>query len=477
MMKTGIAKHQEYVHFLKSVPIFASLCEQEYHRLADLLDEETYKYGEYVVRQGYTGTTFYIVTKGQARMTNTLSGTLLKPKVHEKTVGTLCPGDYFGEHSLSGDDVHAVNVVVAGSDGLTCLTLDRNAYKQIILGGEEEKQRAISESGQLDDQVLVSEFANLALTDLSVVATLGIGGFGRVELVKHMTEPNRVYALKVMKKQHIVDTKQQTHIVNERQIMMNANSDFIVKLYKSFKDAKYLYMLLDPCLGGEVWSLLRDRGYFDDSEARFYTACTIEGLDYLHKRGIIYRDLKPENILLDSRGYAKLVDFGFAKKIGIGRKTWTFCGTPEYVAPEVVLNKGHDHAVDLWSLGIFIYELLTGVPPFASNDPMKTYNMILKGIDALDFPRHVSKQGCVLIKKLCRETPAERLGCQRHGMKDVRKARWFDGFDFVALIARTMQAPILPEIKHATDTSNFDNFAADMEGEPEDDISGWDIDF
>jgi cGMP-dependent protein kinase len=151
-------------------------------------------------------------------------------------------------------------------------------------------------------------------------------------------------------------------------------------------------------------------------------------------------------LLLDAVGYAKLVDFGFAKKIGIGRKTWTFCGTPEYVAPEVVLNKGHDTAVDLWSLGIFIYELLCGVPPFASPDPMRTYNMILKGVDALDFPRHMSKHAVSLMKKLCRDSPTERLGCSRQGMKDVRKTRWFDTFDFGALRDRVMQPPIVPMV-------------------------------
>ena len=117
--------------------------------------------------------------------------------------------------------------------------------------------------------------------------------------------------------------------MNEKRIMRSANSAFIVKLYKTFKDRKYLYMLLESCLGGELWAILRDRVYFDDATTRFYTCCVVEAFHYLHSRGIIYRDLKPENLLLDARGYVKLVDFGFAKVIGPGRKTWTFCGTPE----------------------------------------------------------------------------------------------------------------------------------------------------
>ncbi|XP_019714354.1 cGMP-dependent protein kinase 1-like, partial [Hippocampus comes] len=144
------------------------------------------------------------------------------------------------------------------------------------------------------------------------------------------------------------------------------------------------------------------RGSFDDGTTRFYTACVIEALAELHCKGIIYRDLKPENIILDHRGYAKLVDFGFAKKVGLGKKTWTFCGTPEYVAPEIILNKGHDSSADCWSLGILVFELLSGSPPFSGSDPMKTYNIILRGINMVEFPKKITKSAANLIKRLCR---------------------------------------------------------------------------
>lgn len=119
--------------------------------------------------------------------------------------------------------------------------------------------------------------------------------------------------------------------------------------------------------------------------------------------------------------YVKLVDFGFAKRLDGGRKTWTFCGTPEYVAPEVILNKGHDISADYWSLGVLMFELLTGTPPFTGSDPMKTYNIILKGIDAIEFPRTITKNATVLIKKLCRDNPAERLGYQKGGISEIQK--------------------------------------------------------
>lgn len=182
-----------------------------------------------------------------------------------------------------------------------------------------------------------------------------MGGFGRVELVRN-TRDLRTYALKTLKKEHIVKTKQQDHVMNERNIMMNSRSNFIVRLYKTYKDKKYLYLLLEVCLGGELWSLLRERDSFEEYDVKFYSGCVIEAFSYLHSKGIAYRDLKPENLIIrlvsnlkkkeeglisilysinlifsSAHGYCKIVDFGFAKKVGLGKKTWTFCGTPEYV--------------------------------------------------------------------------------------------------------------------------------------------------
>uniref|UniRef100_A0A914XKX9 cGMP-dependent protein kinase n=1 Tax=Plectus sambesii TaxID=2011161 RepID=A0A914XKX9_9BILA len=476
MMKTGMAKHSEYVSFLQSIPIFQDLAEEKMHRLADLLVEETFKYGEYIARQGSSGSTFFIISKGQVRVTTNVSQSqLTKVKAHEKTVKTLAVGDFFGEQALFDDDIRTANYVVSSHEGCTCLTIDRDSYNELIRRRDDGRTTG-SPIGRRS-VTLSPEFTSLRLGDLRIVATLGVGGFGRVELVHAIGDGSKSFALKVMRKKHIVETKQQTHIMNERNIMFECHSEFIVRLYRTFRDAKYLYMLMESCLGGEVWSLLRDRSRFDEHTSRFYTACAMEALEYLHRRGIIYRDLKPENMLVDESGYAKLVDFGFAKHIGFSRKTWTFCGTPEYVAPEVVLNKGHDYAVDFWSLGIFIFELLTGSPPFVAPDPMRTYNTILKGIDALDFPRHMSKNAIVIIKKLCRELPNERLGCGRGGFKDIRRNRWFDCFNFDGLKNRTLQPPILPNIKNAIDTSNFDEFPPDEEPPPPDDISGWDEDF
>lgn len=202
---------------------------------------------------------------------------------------------------------------------------------------------------------------DIEFNEFEIVATLGIGGFGRVELVKHeKDEQIKTYALKCLKKKHIVDTHQEEHVFSERTIMLSCNSPFICRLYRTYRDNKYVYMLLEACMGGEIWTILRDRGYFDDITAQFIIGCVLQAFEYIHNLGIAYRDLKPENLMLDANGYVKLVDFGFSKYIGYSSKTWTFCGTPEYVAPEIILNKGHDRAVDYWALGVLMHELLTG---------------------------------------------------------------------------------------------------------------------
>jgi len=258
--------------------------------------------------------------------------------------------------------------------------------------------------------------------------------------------------------------------------MLTCKSPFICRLYKTFRDDKYLYMLLEACMGCEVWTMLRDRGSFNEIQTQFITGCVLQAFEYLHSRNIIYRDLKPENLMLNEKGYVKLVDFGFAKHIGNSQKTWTFCGTPEYVAPEIILNKGHDRAVDYWALGILIHELLNGTPPFTANDPMKTYNIILKGIDMIDFPKHMSKSAILLIKKLCRDVPAERLGYSKAGIEDIKKHKWFQGFDWDSLANLTLIPPFLRPVTNPLDICYFDKFPADTDIPP-DETSGWDSDF
>uniref|UniRef100_A0A4W5MMZ2 cGMP-dependent protein kinase n=1 Tax=Hucho hucho TaxID=62062 RepID=A0A4W5MMZ2_9TELE len=471
MMRTGLIKHAEYMEFLKSVPTFQGLSEEILSKLADVMEETHYRDGEYIIRQGARGDTFFIISKGKVNVTREDL-----PNDMPVYLRALGKGDWFGEKALQGEDIRTANVIAA--DAVTCLVIDRDSFKHLIGGLEDVSNKGYEDAGaKAKYEAENAFFCNLKLVDFNLIDTLGVGGFGRVELVQLKSDEIKTFAMKILKKRHIVDTRQQEHIRSEKQIMQEAHSDFIVRLYRTFKDAKYLYMLMEACLGGELWTILRDRGSFEDSTTRFYTACVVEAFAYLHSKGIIYRDLKPENLILDHRGYAKLVDFGFAKKIGFGKKTWTFCGTPEYVAPEIILNKGHDISADYWSLGILMYELLTGSPPFSGPDPMKTYNIILRGIDMIEFPKKITKNAANLIKKLCRDNPSERLGNLKNGVKDIQKHKWFEGFNWEGLRKGTLTPPIIPEVSSSTDTSNFDSFPEDNDDPPPDDMSGWDTDF
>jgi len=470
MMRTAMARQSEYTTFLKSVPTFVNLPEEILIKIADVMEETVYKEGDYIIRQGGVGDTFFIISQGRVKVTKKEEGA-----AEEKFIRNLHKGDFFGEKALSGEDVRTANIVADDVTGVKCLVIDRDSFAHLS-NMEEIKKRYVDLPAR--KQIIYEEFRNLKLNDLRIIATLGVGGFGRVELVMIAgDDKKRSFALKQMKKSQIVETRQQQHIMSEKEIMEESDCGFIVRLFKTFKDRKYLYMLMESCLGGELWTILRDRGNFDDPTTRFYTSCVVEAFDYLHSRGIIYRDLKPENLLLDAGGYVKLVDFGFAKKLQVGRKTWTFCGTPEYVAPEVILNKGHDISADYWSLGVLMFELLTGTPPFTGTDPMKTYNIILKGIDAIDFPRNITARAKELIKKLCRDNSAERLGYQKGGIRDIQKHKWFDGFNWEGLRQRTLAVPIMPSIQSHLDTSNFDEYPMDAEGPPPDDVSGWDEHF
>mmetsp|Transcript_22034 Transcript_22034/g.51669 ORF Transcript_22034/g.51669 Transcript_22034/m.51669 type:complete len:357 (-) Transcript_22034:152-1222(-) len=300
------------------------------------------------------------------------------------------------------------------------------------------------------------------LADYDVMNTLGTGSFGRVKLVRHK-QSKKVFALKCLSKSLVIRTKQAEHILAEKEILSSVVHPFIVNLFGTFQDDTTLYFALEYVIGGEFFTHLRKANRFPEHTARFFGASVVAAFEHLHSRDIIYRDLKPENLLLDRNGYLKICDFGFARHIEPASKTWTLCGTPEYLAPEIILNKGHGKAVDWWALGILLYEMLVGYPPFYSDDRMALYQQILQG--KIEFPRHVSKQARDLISKLLQADLSRRLGNLRHGARDVRKHPWFRGFDFNALVKRQLPPPIPIAVQGDDDTSLFDEYPEDDDPE------------
>lgn len=291
--------------------------------------------------------------------------------------------------------------------------------------------------------------------DFEMGRILGTGSFGRVALAKHKPT-NTVVAIKSLLKSHIIKNQQVSHVQSEREVLAAIDHPFVVRMHANFQDEHCCRFVMEYIAGGEFFSHLRSRGQLPEDAARFYAAQVLLVFEYLHSKDIIYRDLKPENMLLDSEGYLKLADFGFAKVLPGGKRTYTLCGTCDYLAPEVILSKGHGRAVDWWELGILMYEMLAGYPPFCDTDAMGTYQRILKGV--VTFPFHVSPAAKDLIRKLLQADLSKRYGCLAGGAQDIKGHQWFRSVNFSALLSRKIPAPIRPVVKSVDDTSNFEDY-------------------
>ena len=293
------------------------------------------------------------------------------------------------------------------------------------------------------------------IKDYEQLKTVGLGSYGRVRLCKNK-KTGEISVMKILKKNDIIKQKQVDHIYSEFNILSMLKHPFIVQLLGyNFEDPKYIYFILEYIQVGELFSLLRSNVTFPIPQTKFYIAHIVTIFEYLHSKNIVYRDLKPENILINKNGYLKLTDFGFAKIID-NEKTYTLCGTPEYLAPEILLNKGHGKPVDWWTLGIILYEMLVGSDPFGDEDPMKTYQKILKG--KINYPKDMNKDAKSLIKHLLTQDTSKRYGCLKNGVKDILNHRFFDGFDWKNFVYLSMPAPYIPKIKSSEDTSNFEEY-------------------
>ncbi|CEP09427.1 hypothetical protein [Parasitella parasitica] len=285
----------------------------------------------------------------------------------------------------------------------------------------------------------------LKLDDFVLKRTVGTGSFGRVHLAQSKVN-GKHYAIKALDKYDVVRLKQVEHINNEPTILREISHPFLVTLWDAFQDDSHLFLVMDYVPGGEMFSILRKQKRFSEQTAKFYAAEVLLALAYMHENDIVYRDLKPENILIDVRGHVKLTDFGFAKRVD--DMTWTVCGTPDYLAPEIIVSKGYTKAVDWWGLGVLIFEMVVGRAPFIDKNPVNLYQKILEC--RIDWPQDMSAELKDLLQNLL---TADIEG--RFTSKKIKKHAWFSDINFDQVLKRKVKPPYIPKVKDDGDTTCF----------------------
>jgi serine/threonine protein kinase len=310
------------------------------------------------------------------------------------------------------------------------------------------KEQEVEEFISRKEKVNMSHFERLKL--------LGEGTFGRVFLVKHK-QTEEVYAMKILKKKFLIIHSQVEHTKTERQILGTIDFPFLSKLRYAFQTPKKLYLVMDYYSGGELYYHLSRKRKFPEEEARFIVYEVALAMHHLHENGLIYRDMKPENILMEETGHVRVTDFGLSK-VKSDDAANSFCGTPEYIAPEVVQGNNYDSAVDWWGVGILLYELVVGIPPFYSRNTNEMYQKIL--FAPLKFPAFVSNPCRDLIARLLNRNPEDRLTGA-----DVLSHEYFESLDMDALMRKEITPPFTPASTEASPeglTANFDSHFTDQ---------------
>mmetsp|Transcript_21157 Transcript_21157/g.59545 ORF Transcript_21157/g.59545 Transcript_21157/m.59545 type:complete len:460 (+) Transcript_21157:176-1555(+) len=314
---------------------------------------------------------------------------------------------------------------------------------------EEKKETAASAKPAPVEQQKPKD--RVAIEDFELLTVIGKGSFGKVLQVRKK-DNSRIYAMKVLNKKNIMERNEVEHAKTEKSVLQKLVHPFLVNLHYSFQSPDKLYFIMDYVNGGELFYHLQKSRKFDEERSRFYCAEICCGIEYLHENGVLYRDLKPENLLLTGEGHICMTDFGIAKEglMTDDDRTATFCGTPEYLAPEVLEGGGYGKGVDWWSFGTLMFEMLTGLPPFYSQDVQQMYSKIMTA--KVKYPDHISDDAKDLLQKLLVRDPEKRLA----EPKAIKAHPWFGGIDWEKLEKKEMTPPFIPPVKDEADVRMVD---------------------
>jgi len=512
VVESTYKKRKHFETLLSHVPLLSTLSQAEKSKVADALEEVTFQKGHTIIREKDNGDFFYFLMMGDAVVTKkSVKGT-------DEQVMTYTAGDYFGEVALLTNEPR--RATVTSTTKMKCARMHRRDFNRLLgplqdmltfrkyeggsaraksgLGGglsvDQERKHArrvsivadatargmgaslASMLGEIEEDAELEEAeANLEVMEMKSTAfrpgqklelehfemgtTLGLGSFGRVRLCRYK-EDGRHFAVKIMSKAAVLQMKQLEHIQSEKNILMQITYPFVVNLFGTFQDDQSLYMVFEFVCGGEFFTLLRNEDKLPNDQAAFYGTEIALTLGFLHNLNIVYRDLKPENLLIDKEGHLKITDFGFAKIVE--DRTWTLCGTPDYIAPEIIRNKGHNKGADWWAFGVLLFEMLAGYPPFYDESGgFGTYKKILKG--NVEYPDWFAIDAVDLISKLLVADITKRYGNLRAGAKDIMHHRYFAGIDWDGARKKAIQVPMIPDIEGEDDTSYFEEYDEDDE--------------
>ncbi|XP_036954518.1 serine/threonine-protein kinase N2-like [Acanthopagrus latus] len=354
--------------------------------------------------------------------------------------------------SITDDDQPSPTSLDQGENTSTIIP---TAHKTLSVPALQEKLSSINNTGGSEDQPVSA--LKMQMDDYKYISVLGRGHFGKV-LLAEFKKTGKLYAIKALKKKDIVTRDEVDSLMSEKRIfeMINASRHpFLVNLHGCFQTSDHVCFVMEYLPGGDLMIHIHNN-VFTEAQTRFYSACVLLGLEFLHLNKIIYRDLKLDNLLMDADGFVKITDFGLCKEgMGHGDKTSTFCGTPEFLAPEVLTDDNYTRAVDWWGMGVLIYEMLVGESPFPGEDEEEVFDSIVN--DDVQYPGSLPPGAVAIIQKLLKKNPQKRLGAGERDANEVKGEKFFETIDWEALLAKKMKPPFLPSIKESMDVSNFDS--------------------